>query len=247
MNKRTIDLTNKQFGQWTVIRFAGYKNRNAEWICKCTCGIEKPVRAMYLLAGTSSKCQACALPTRATIENTLPNAFWRTVKYNASKRNVSLEVNKKETFDLLVKQNFKCALSGLDLYMAKNASEHSEKKTTASLDRIDSNKPYTLDNIQWVHKDINMMKHIFDENYFLYLCHKVVEQNPEIKNYTYTKKPVIRAKTAITIENLKNLWIDKADGMNNTKIGEKYNINRRTVFEITAGLIYIEESKMVKK
>ena len=43
-------------------------------------------------------------------------------------------------------------------------------KTTASLDRIDSKKAYTVDNIQWVHKDINMLKNKYDQEYFIHMC-----------------------------------------------------------------------------
>ena len=41
---------------------------------------------------------------------------------------------------------------------------------TASLDRIDSDGAYTIDNVQWIHKDINVMKNSFSEEYFMYLC-----------------------------------------------------------------------------
>ncbi len=41
---------------------------------------------------------------------------------------------------------------------------------TASLDRIDSSKGYTKDNIQWVHKHVNLMKHKFDQKYFVDIC-----------------------------------------------------------------------------
>lgn len=45
--------------------------------------------------------------------------------------------------------------------------------TTASLDRIDSSSGYGLENIQWLHKDINIMKNVHSQDYFLSLCKKV--------------------------------------------------------------------------
>jgi hypothetical protein len=48
---------------------------------------------------------------------------------------------------------------------------------TASLDRIDSFKPYTDDNIQWVHKHINAMKLNHSEEYFIELCKIVANYN----------------------------------------------------------------------
>jgi len=43
----------------------------------------------------------------------------------------------------------------------------SKKSKTASLDRIDNNLGYTINNIQWVHKDINRIKREYDQNVFL--------------------------------------------------------------------------------
>ena len=44
---------------------------------------------------------------------------------------------------------------------------------TASLDRIDSSKGYTKDNVQWVHKDINYIKRDLSDSEFITLCKKV--------------------------------------------------------------------------
>ena len=47
--------------------------------------------------------------------------------------------------------------------------------TTASLDRIDSKKGYTIDNVQWVYKKINMMKQNYDQKEFVNLCCLIAE------------------------------------------------------------------------
>lgn len=173
MDKRTKNLEGQVIGQWTIIGYAGIIKGNSYWRCRCNCGFEKDVKAQYLIDGSSSKCQTCATPKRKNVFDTIPNHYWRYVISNANKRDIQLLVSPEECFKLLQIQNYKCALSGLDLYMSKNASEHLEGKTTASLDRIDSSKPYEEGNIQWLHKDINMMKHIFNQEYFISLCNKV--------------------------------------------------------------------------
>ena len=63
---------------------------------------------------------------------------------------------------LFYEQMGKCKISGIDLIMTPKGNHQ-----TASLDRIDSSKGYTEDNIQWVHKDINWMKNSFKEDVFL--------------------------------------------------------------------------------
>lgn len=46
---------------------------------------------------------------------------------------------------------------------------------TASLDRKDNTRGYTLNNVQWVHKDVNIMKNTFDRDYFVSMCRRVAE------------------------------------------------------------------------
>ncbi len=61
-------------------------------------------------------------------------------------------------------QNHTCALSGVPI-----ALNHT-KDFTASLDRIDSTKPYDIENVQWLHKDINKMKHNLNQARFIELA-----------------------------------------------------------------------------
>ena len=85
----------------------------------------------------------------------------------------------EDIYEMWVKQDKKCKLSGLDI----NFKNINTKKTrhrfdlvcTASLDRIDSKKGYTLDNIQLVHKDINMMKKEYNQKYFIEMCKLVTD------------------------------------------------------------------------
>ena len=51
-HKRREDLTNKQFGYWTALKYAG-DNR---WLCRCTCGTEREVLTQALVSGRSSSC-----------------------------------------------------------------------------------------------------------------------------------------------------------------------------------------------
>jgi hypothetical protein len=46
---------------------------------------------------------------------------------------------------------------------------------TASLDRIDSSKGYFKGNVQWIHKDLNVMKMDLTEEKFIDYCKLVYE------------------------------------------------------------------------
>lgn len=52
------DLTNKQFGLWTVLYrdTEKYNTRDVRWICKCKCGTVKSVLGKYLKNGKSMSC-----------------------------------------------------------------------------------------------------------------------------------------------------------------------------------------------
>lgn len=63
-----------------------------------------------------------------------------------------------------------CSLSGLPIGWSKVGWHHS-----ASIDRIDSNKGYTTDNVQLVHKKLNMMKGTLSNEEFIELCTAVSE------------------------------------------------------------------------
>jgi len=51
------DLTNKKFGQLTVVERCSYnKNSNAMWVCKCSCGATIDVRGANLISGHTQSC-----------------------------------------------------------------------------------------------------------------------------------------------------------------------------------------------
>lgn len=52
------DLLGHRYGRWTVIALADEvtKRRGAVWLCRCDCGIEKPIRGENLTGGSSRSC-----------------------------------------------------------------------------------------------------------------------------------------------------------------------------------------------
>ena len=60
-------------------------------------------------------------------------------------------------------------MTGIPIVISQN-----RKDITASLDRIDSSKGYTIDNLQWIHKVVNIMKRNMSEAELVEWCKKVV-------------------------------------------------------------------------
>lgn len=69
--------------------------------------------------------------------------------------------------DLLIKQDFKCTLTGW------NIDAMDVGNNTASLDRIDSSIGYVVGNVQWVHKMVNMCKQQYSQSDFIEMCNAV--------------------------------------------------------------------------
>ncbi len=97
------------------------------------------------------------------------------LRWLANKKGLKFNINLKQMWNLFLNQNGKCALTGEKL---KFSSGYRTCDATASLDRIDSSKGYELNNIQWLHKEINELKSDFPQNEFVNLCKKVANNNP---------------------------------------------------------------------
>jgi hypothetical protein len=91
------------------------------------------------------------------------------VKYSAVTMHREFSLLHNDLLDLINNQNNQCALSGVKIYISENPKK-TDKTQTASLDRIDSKLGYTLNNVQWVHKTINIMKRNLEDEHFYQWC-----------------------------------------------------------------------------
>lgn len=167
-----LNLLNMRFGQWEVLEKAGiHKSGQRMWKCQCSCGKISYVCGYNLKSGKSTKCGKCNQFGEIT------GNYWSCLQKCARSRNLELSITIEEANDLFVKQNRKCAITGVDIYFAKNSK--TKNKGNASLDRIHSSKGYAIDNVQWVHKIINVMKWSMENNEFYTICKLVYEKNKD--------------------------------------------------------------------
>ena len=94
--------------------------------------------------------------------------FLRRAKKRKNLGNLTLD----DLFKQWKKQNGICPYTGIELKLPIARKKHLRFET-ASLDRIDSNKGYCINNVQWVHKTINVIKNNLDETYFIQLCRDI--------------------------------------------------------------------------
>lgn len=154
-------------------------------LCLCKCGKYKKMRLDSILSGKIISC-GCHIKNKIhsidrinsiNLNNKIKSKHINKIKYDSKKRNIYFNLNKKYLWDLFINQDKKCALSGLDIIFDTNLIS-----TTASLDRIDSNKGYIKDNVQWVYKDINLMKNNIKNERFIELCKFVSVFTESIKD-----------------------------------------------------------------
>lgn len=95
----------------------------------------------------------------------------------ARNRNLCFDITNDDIADVYERQGGKCALSGTPIPF--NESGDSKFCTKASIDRIDSSKGYTADNIQIVHSFVNTMKMDASQEEFIAMCRAVAATHPE--------------------------------------------------------------------
>jgi hypothetical protein len=105
----------------------------------------------------------------------MAGAFFGVIRHGAKTRKIDFEITPEEIWELFVQTGRKCALTGLPLSFSTLSGGNDG---TASLDRIDASRGYVMDNVQWVHKDINIMKMAKSNEEFRRYCALVVQNNP---------------------------------------------------------------------
>lgn len=175
---KAIDLKGKKFGKLFVKEFAGRKNNLRYWSCICDCGNEKIVRGGHLTKGFTKSCGCEAHPSKSKHKSwkghgEIPLDFFTTLKRNAQLRKIEFNITIDYLWELFLKQDRKCALSGRELNFGRVTKD--KKTKTVSVDRIDSDRGYVFGNVQWIDKQINIMKNKMNEKYFISLCEEIVK------------------------------------------------------------------------
>jgi hypothetical protein len=164
------NLVGQKFGNMTVIARAGSnKKRSKLWECRCDCGRKQIVRGASLKKKNK---HSCGCQNRWKGYEEISGTHWRRIINNAKLRHISFNLTIQDAWEIFKNQNMECALTNIPIKFAKLASP----ETTASLDRIDSTLGYTKTNVQWVHKQINMMKNNMEQQAFINMC-KIVAVN----------------------------------------------------------------------
>ncbi len=201
------DLTNQKFGNLTALsEFLITKDRKFKytnvlgktsiykgvvkkryWKCICDCGKPSDVRYEHLINGNTKSCGCRHMRSGNASPFFKGYGELPANSYSSIRRNSQSGPNKKEfsvsieyLWELFLKQDRKCAITKLPISFHGTVKENkrsSTSKLTASLDRINSSIGYIEGNVQWLHKDINIMKNDHSQKKFIELCKLVAENN----------------------------------------------------------------------
>lgn len=157
-----IDKISKEYGH-------GYKYR---MICDCGNYCYKTIESLRKDNVKSCGCLQKKYYSKNGYMDISAVCF-RRLRNGAKKRNIKFDIKIEDIWEKYIQQNKKCYITGIDISF--NPIGYKIAEQTASVDRIDSNDYYNIENIAIVHKRINLMKHNMSVKELIYWSSMVVE------------------------------------------------------------------------
>jgi len=178
VSTRIKNITGQRFGKLMAVSMTNNRQPDGSvvWRCKCDCGNECEAPGVYLRSGKKKSCGCLFLEfyeKQGKRYKEISGAFWCSYRNHAKQLGREFSITMKEAWKIWENQNGYCALSGVRLSFAQCSAKGGFKLQTASMDRIDSTQGYFKENIQWVHKEINLMKQTHTDEKFIEWCNVV--------------------------------------------------------------------------
>ena len=150
---------------------------DGRWVRECpTCGSEvSHLRRNYCVNASLNEqpCIKCSNANNhpAGMFGPVRIAWYNSFQKSAVSRGYAWEITIEDIATLYELQAGKWAFTGWNVGWSETHWNHS-----ASIDRIDNNKGYTLDNIQIVHKSVNMARGTITVNDFMEMCLAIADK-----------------------------------------------------------------------
>jgi len=187
-----IDLIDKRFGRLIVLNHAGVNKHGSNiWNCKCDCGNIKTVTTAHLNNGHVKSCGclklngACLPKGEATFNQHLVH-----YKQHAKRKKVKFELTKDEFKDLTSRNCFYCnePPEYKDFFTTVRGKVYRKNGGAYlnGIDRIDSDKGYTLDNCVPCCTKCNLAKRTMSYEEFrnwIFKVHDYMKATEFMRNY----------------------------------------------------------------
>lgn len=173
------DLIGKTVGRLKVLEWDGvsHKDNRRRFICLCECGNKHITRGEFLITERVKSCgclrNSCGNEHKDwSGEGCIPGTTYSNIKRSAKNRNYDFSISLEFLWNLYLKQNGRCGLSGIPIKF-----NYGKDKGNASLDRIDNNVGYIEPNVRWVDKDINLIKRTLSDEQLFDHCRNILKTN----------------------------------------------------------------------
>ena len=183
-------LIGKRFGRLVVLSLRHVQRSPGRWIymalCWCTCDTELEVLSSSLRAGRTKSCGCDKSRYAKTTGDRnvgfkgfreIRAKFWHGYRQGAARRGIEFRLTMEYAWGLFETQDRKCALSGVPIgfgTLAKGAH------TSASLDRLDHLEGYVEGNVQWVHKQVNVLRNTLPVVEFIEWCRRISKHADQV-------------------------------------------------------------------
>lgn len=169
----------KAFGELTVIGIGKVIKYKQYLICKNKDGIIKELSYIAISKDdtVSGYKKADGINPNWKGHGEIGSRWFSKIIRGAKIRKLEINITIKDVYEKYIEQDKLCALSGIPIKFGD--SRYSED--TASLDRKDNTLGYTKENIQLVHKSINMFKNRYNDNEFISICRMVAKHTQHIE------------------------------------------------------------------
>jgi len=119
------------------------------------------------------KCKSCSNHNN-TFKGRLgqmPITWFEVKRKGGLHRGLIWDLEPQDIVELYEQQSGLCALTGWPIEWSKKGLT-----ATVSIDRIDSSEGYVKGNVQLLHKDVNMAKQQYSQEYFIAMCQAIADK-----------------------------------------------------------------------
>lgn len=176
---KLIDMSGQTIGEIKVESISRKVGKQGKylWNCHClVCKTKYEFSRPQIMRRERMPCPKCLYPSRYDPDlqpcGEITYLHMARIRRGAISRELEMEVKADYLWRLFLRQKRKCKLTDLPLTMGRLGKE-GRKTTSASLDRIDSDKGYVKGNVRWIHKELNFLKGDLSDERLLYWVEQI--------------------------------------------------------------------------
>lgn len=168
------DILGNRFGRWTVVhQLPADKCNKKHFYCRCECGIERSVRHQSLINGRSKSCGCLVGDVQRVNRQKRPYEWlYNALVYSTNHRKKPVEMNLTYEEFVSFTQILQCYYCGSFIDWRPYSIDDGRKKGH-HIDRIDSNKGYSVDNCVVCCSICNYMKLDYTKKEFIQQCERI--------------------------------------------------------------------------